>query len=270
VVVETVRAVREGLTLREPGTLSLPQRVRDLVTRRLERLGEGSRQLLSVAAVIGREFDFTLLQRASGLAEREAAVGVEELVRRRILHGVDEGFDVTHDRIREVVYGGLLPPRRKLLHGEVAVALESLTADALDPPAAALAMHYRHAEAWDKAAVYLRRAGRTATARSALQDARAWFEQALDALDKLPESRATVEQRGTLGPFPLCNWFPLCGWCPDADLRWRCRYQRHGCPAGELRSSNVAFCDAACESGENLCASLDAAGEGVAGSERNE
>jgi DNA-binding SARP family transcriptional activator len=194
VVVETLRALRDGLTLREPGTLSLPQRVRDLVVGRLERLSEPSRQLLSVAAVIGREFDFALLQRASGLAEREAAGGVEELVRRRLLHGVDEGFDVTHDRIREVVYGGLLPPRRKVLHGDVAVALEALTAGALDPPAAALAMHYRHAEAWDKAAVYLRRAGRTAAARSALQDARACFEQALDALDKLPESQSTLEQ----------------------------------------------------------------------------
>jgi len=194
VVVETVRALREGLSLHEPARLSLPQRVRDVIGRRVERLSERSQQLLSVAAVIGREFDFALLQRASQLSERETAGGVEELVRRRMLHGVDEGFDFTHDRIREVVYGALLPPRRKLLHGDVAAALETLSVGALEPPAAALGLHYRHAEMWAKAVVYLRQAGRQGAARSALPDARVWFEQALGALDKLPESPATVEQ----------------------------------------------------------------------------
>lgn len=101
VVVETLRALREGLTLQETATLSLPERVRDVIAGRVARLSEGSRQLLSVAAVIGRELDFALLQRASGLTDREAAGGVEELVRWRMLHGVDEGFDVTHERIRE-------------------------------------------------------------------------------------------------------------------------------------------------------------------------
>ena len=115
-------------------------------------------------------------------------------MRRRMLHGVDEGFDVTHDCIRKEVYAGLLPPRRKLLHGDVAVAIEALTADALDPPAAALGLHYRHAEIWDKAVVYLRQAGRMAAARSALQDARVWLEQAVAALEALPRTPSTLEQ----------------------------------------------------------------------------
>lgn len=194
VVVETVRAFREGLTLQEPAGLSLPQRVQDVIAGRVERLSDRCRQLLAVAAVIGREFDFALLQRAGGFTNRETAESVEELVRRRMLHGVDEGFDITHDRIREVVYGGLLPPRQRLLHGDVAGALEALTAGALDPPAAALGMHYRHAEIWDRAVFYLRQAGSKATARSALHDARVWFEQALDALEALPDSPSTLEQ----------------------------------------------------------------------------
>jgi hypothetical protein len=69
-----------------------------------------------VAAVIGREFEFGLLRRATGVGEREAALGVEELVRRRMLHGVGERFDFTHDRIREVIATGLLALRRKVLH----------------------------------------------------------------------------------------------------------------------------------------------------------
>ena len=162
-----------------------------------------------MAAVIGREFDFALLQRASGLTEREAAEGVEELVRRRMLHGVDEGFDFTHDRIREVVYGGLLPPRRKLLHGDVAVALEALTAGALDPPAGALGMHYRHAEVWDKAVFYLREAGVKASARSSNREAVAYFEQALAALSHLPETRETLEHAIDLRFDLRTSLFPL-------------------------------------------------------------
>ncbi len=194
VVLETVRALREGLTLQDPASLTVPQRVRDVIAARVERLSEGSRQLLSVAAVIGREFDFTLLQRASGLPDRAAAAGVEELVRRRMLHGVGEGFAFTHDRIRETVYASLLPPRRKLLHGDVAAALDALTAGTLDPPAAALGLHYRCAEVWDQAALHLRQAGLMATARSALADARVWLEQALQAVEGLAESPSTREQ----------------------------------------------------------------------------
>jgi predicted ATPase len=164
VVVETVRALREGLTLPTGPTRSLPPRVREVIAGRVERVSDRGRQLLSVAAVIGRAFDFAWLQRASGLTERAAAEGVEELVRRRLLHPVSEGFDFTHDRIREVVYGGLLPPRRALLHRDVATALDALTAGALERPAAALGLHYRQAEVLDEAVVHLRQAGRTAAA----------------------------------------------------------------------------------------------------------
>jgi len=209
VAVEALRALREGMRLSAWAKLPVPQRVRDLVNGRAERLSDGARQLLPVAAVIGREFDFALLQRASGLTEREAAAGVEELVRRRMLHDVDGGFDFTHDRIREVVYSGLLPPRRKLLHGDVAMTLETLTARALEPPAAALGTHYRHAEVWDKATVYLRQAGFKALARSSSREASAHFEQALSALSHLPESRETLEHAIDLRFGLRTSLFPL-------------------------------------------------------------
>src|SRR6185503_3707812 len=104
-------------------------------------------------------FDFSLLQQALALDERIAAEAMEELVRRRILHAVGDRFDFTHDRIRDVAYRQLLPPRRQVLHGAVARALDAIHADALEPPYAALALHYREADIQDKALQYLRRAG---------------------------------------------------------------------------------------------------------------
>jgi predicted ATPase len=114
-VVETVRALPEGFVATPSTKLAVPKRVREVILRHLESLSERGRHLTTVAAVIGREFDFPLLCRSAGLEENEAAESLEELVRRRILHSVGERFDFTHDRIREVAYGHLLRERQRAL-----------------------------------------------------------------------------------------------------------------------------------------------------------
>ena len=184
---------------------ALPASVRDLVARRLERLSARAQQVAAVAAVIGRRFDFTLLQSASGVDERDAAEAVEEMVRHHVLQAVGNQLDFTHHRVREVASGRLLPPRRRLLHRAVAEALEAgdagsvdpmdtLHRDRLDEHIEELAHHAVRGGLREKAVEYLRRAGLKAAARSALPDARAGFEQALGVLEALPESRSTLEQ----------------------------------------------------------------------------
>ncbi|MGH2992176.1 MAG: ATP-binding protein, partial [Solirubrobacterales bacterium] len=193
VAVEMTRALQQGAVVRESTALPLPQRVRDLVASRLERVSERGRQLAAVAAIIGREFEFTILQRASGLTEEITAEGVEELVRRRVLQGVGEGFDFTHDRVRAVVAGQLLAPRRKLLHRRVSEAIEAVHAGNLADHVERLAHHALQGDLWEKAVAYLRQAGLRAMARAANREATAHLEQALGALRQLPESRQTTE-----------------------------------------------------------------------------
>jgi DNA-binding SARP family transcriptional activator len=194
VAVETIRALRH-----EPGwpaerrTL-LPSRVHDLIAQRLARLGEQSRRLVAVAAVVGRQCDFALLQRAADLPELDAARAVEELVRHRVLHQSGDGFEFTHDRIREVAHADLLTPHRLVLHRRIAESLEALHGVARAADALALGTHYRAAEVWDKAARHLTEAGHAAWSRLARADAAACFEQALDALERLAESRQTREE----------------------------------------------------------------------------
>jgi DNA-binding SARP family transcriptional activator len=191
-VVETVRALGDAPTL-QSSALALPERVRDVISARLERLSERGREFADLAAVIGRDFDFALLQRASGGSERDAADGAEELVRRRVLHGVGERFDFTHDRIREVVYAQILPPRRRLLHREVASAIESLPAEDVGEQTERLAHHALRGELWEKAVAYLRQAGLRAVARSASREAVAYLERALETLRHLPDARQRAE-----------------------------------------------------------------------------
>ena len=194
IAVETVQARHEGVSLEPDTGETLPTRVRAMLLGRVDRLGDRSRSLLEVAAVIGRDFEFSLVQRAAGMDETAAATALEELVRRRLVHGVGERFDFTHDRIWEVVYAQLSPVRRRLLHTAVARAIESLHAADLGPRHAALGVHWTKGHVWDRAITHLRAAGTQAASRGAYREAVALFEQALAAVERLPENRDTVAQ----------------------------------------------------------------------------
>ena len=194
VVIESMRAAaHEALA---PGLegLALPERVRDIIRRRLDRLDERSRELVALGSVMGREFEFALLHRVSGLGEEAVARGVEELIRRRVLHSVGEHFDFTHDRVRETAYRQILAPRRKGLHRRVAETLATVHAGNPELPHLALGLHYFEGEVWDQAVGHLRRAGARALERFAKRDAVACFERALVALGHLPQSQSTLEQ----------------------------------------------------------------------------
>jgi DNA-binding SARP family transcriptional activator len=188
VIVEALRELNEGG--RSPGVepVLVPSRVRELLGARLDRLSEASRRLAAVAAVIGRDFSFVLLQQSAGLTPPVNAEGLEELVRRRIVSAVGDGFDFTHDRIRRVVYEGVLEPRRRTLHAAIGDALERLHADSAAEVYDRLAHHYRQAGVADKAVTYLNLVGETARARYALNDALRAFDEALALVERLPSS----------------------------------------------------------------------------------
>lgn len=205
VIVESVRGALDSAVGRTLSDLpALPEKVRELILGRFERLGEAGKHVLATAAVIGREFEFRLLHDAAEVEEAEAADTVEGLVRMRILHSVGERFDFTHDRLRQIAYGSLLPTRRRILHARVVAALEQCHA-ATDPnktvhpgPPAEhierLAYHAVAAEIWAKAVAYNRQAGARAAWRSAHRQAVGYFEVALGALRQLPETREVREQ----------------------------------------------------------------------------
>ncbi len=203
-VVESVRALPKDPATDPSAKLAVPERVREVIVRHLEALSERSRDLATVAAVIGREFDFRLLRRSAGLEDHEAAESLEELVRRRVLHNVGERFDFTHDRIRDVAYGRLLRERQRVLHARIADAMETLYADRLGEQVERLAHHAARGELGEKAVVYLRQAGAKAFANSAHSDALAYFTQALELLTRLEpgfvRDREELSLRLALGP----------------------------------------------------------------------
>jgi tetratricopeptide (TPR) repeat protein len=93
-----------------------------------------------------------------------------------------------------VVYAGLLAGRRRDLHTVVVDAIERLHADRLVEHVERLAHHARQGEVWDKAVRYLRQAGAKGLLRSANRGAADYFEQALDALGRLPETPTSIAE----------------------------------------------------------------------------
>jgi len=146
VAVETMRALPREASRAVTADVSLPSCVRESIARRLEGLTQNAALLATVAAVIGRDFDFPLLPRAAGLPEASTAEALEELVRRHIFEPKGDRFAFVHERVRDVAYSRVLAPRRKLLHAQVAEALEALYGANLEPHYAALGLHYAKGE----------------------------------------------------------------------------------------------------------------------------
>jgi DNA-binding SARP family transcriptional activator len=178
-----LEAVRVWCTQGAPALdgLPLPERVRRSIVDRLERLDDRATQLLSVAAVIGRDFDVGLLLGASGLDDHEAVAGFESLMRNGILRRDGERLRFRHERVRDAAAGLLSPPRRALIHRQIAESLEALSVSDY-PRHLELGRHYRDGEVWDKALAHYRTAARLAAARSAYEDAVACYSEALDVL----------------------------------------------------------------------------------------
>jgi class 3 adenylate cyclase/tetratricopeptide (TPR) repeat protein len=179
-------------------TIQVPATVQVMLAARIDRLATEEKRLLQTASVVGKDVPFALLQAIADLPDETLRRGLDYLQAAEFLHETglypDLDYSFTHALTHEVAYGGLLQERRRELHARIVEAIETLHRDRLGGEIERLAHHALRGDLRDKAAHYLREAGLKASARSALEDARAWFEQALGVLEVLPESQSTLEQ----------------------------------------------------------------------------
>src|SRR5213592_4950326 len=183
---------------RPSGEIQVPATVQAVLAARIDRLSQEDKTLLQTAAVIGKDVSFALLAVVADLPEevlRARLIGLQRsefLYETRLIPDLEYAFK--HALTNEVTYGGLLQERRRELHARIVDAIETLHRDRLGGEIERLAHHAGRGELREKAVDYLRQAGGKAAARSALPNARAWFEQALGILESLPESPSTLEQ----------------------------------------------------------------------------
>ena len=179
-------------------TIQVPATVQAVLAARIDRLPPEEKRLLQTAAVIGTEVPLALLQAIAEEREEVLHRSLAHLQTAEFLYEAhlfpEIAYTFKHALTHEVAYGGLLHERRRLLHARIVDALEALYPDRLAEQVDRLAHHALRGEVWDKALTYFRQAGARAMARSANQEAVACFEQALVALQHLPESRDTLAQ----------------------------------------------------------------------------
>ncbi len=189
---------RSGVQL---GEIEVPDSVRLVIGHRLEKVSEPTRQLLTQAAAVGRDFTYEFIRALTQSEEESLLDALDEaesahLIRSR--EGAAPHFAFWHEQIRQTLLAGLSFPRRQRLHLRVAETIEELYADSLEEHVADLAYHLPLAGERERAVEYLMRAGEEAASGYASTEALDYFQRALDADPPAPQRRRILQQRGKL------------------------------------------------------------------------
>ena len=175
----------------DPIRVALPSKVRAVIESRLAQLSPPARELVQLAAAIGRGFGLDLLLTAGQLPEDAVARALDELWQRRLVREIGANrYDFTHDKLREVAYAEIGPAQRRFLHHRIAEALEKLHAEALDPVSGSIANHHERAGLEPRAIELYQRAAAVAQRTYANEDAIDLFRRALVLLERQPPSLA--------------------------------------------------------------------------------
>ncbi|MGE5465106.1 MAG: ABC transporter substrate-binding protein, partial [Syntrophothermus sp.] len=168
--------------------LPVPESIQDAIQLRVQALKTDVQNVLFLAAVLGREFDFDMLEAALGRGREWTLEAIDVLLRQR---WIEEGSGPTsrdylfvHHKIQEVVYGMIPRHRRQHLHALAANALERLYTVQMELVLDEVAYHYEQCHsmdpAWSEKAIhFLIKAGDRARDVSAFQDAVEFYERAL-------------------------------------------------------------------------------------------
>jgi tetratricopeptide (TPR) repeat protein len=183
-VIEAVR----GRTA--PGGAPLP--AGDLAAVLRKRLDQGTpaaREVAGLAAAAGANFSLDLLTEASDLDADAVVAALDELWRRRIVREFRDGYDFSHDLLREAAYAEISPPQRWLLHRRIAQSLELLHPDNTDGVAVQLAEQYARGGRPERAVAFYQRAADVAAGRFAHAEEIRLHEKALSIIAAMPAGR---------------------------------------------------------------------------------
>lgn len=160
-----------------------------VLRKRLEQATVAAREVAGLAAAVGTDFTLDLLTEASDLDADLVVGAVDELWRRRIMQEFRDGYDFSHDMLRDTAYAQVSPPKRWLLHRRIAQGLELLHAEDTDTVAAQLAEQYARGGRPERAAAYYQRAADVAAGRFAHAEAIRLHKQALSIVRHLPAGK---------------------------------------------------------------------------------
>jgi tetratricopeptide (TPR) repeat protein len=208
-----VRENNHWRATREIVSVSIPDTLTGVLSARIDRLPDDTKRVAQTAAVLGRIFarralvatcaEAPLPERIEDVEPHLGVLTYEELVRERV-HDPELEYIFKHALTQEAAYELLLIRRRKELHRRAGEVLEKLYPEQQGDLASALAYHFRLGEQWQHAADYSMKAGAQAAKVYAISEALEHYENAYEALGKIPEAP----------PEQLCD--AILGWAEAA------------------------------------------------------
>jgi predicted ATPase len=189
----------------EVGEITLPHSLRLVIGRRLALVSKEATRVLGTAAVIGRSFNFGLLEAATHAEPDQLVDSLEEAEKAGLISSrleyPEARFKFAHELIRRAVLDEISVARRQRLHLNIAQAMELHYANSLDEHAEDLAHHFWSAGAAAdpaKAIRYLQMAGEKAVRSSANLEAIGHFRKALQRIATVPETPERLRQELSL------------------------------------------------------------------------
>ena len=269
-VQEVVRYLaEEGIIEREGGRwrakndtpveMRIPDGLRDVIGKRLSGLSESCNKVLSVAAVIGRDFQMEVLRKVAGMTDDELFGALEEarkaaVIEERTEAGAKVNYRFAHAFFRQTLYEEIIAPRRIRLHQQVARALEEIYKDRLEQHAAELAEHFSYSSDradLEKAVSYGEMAARRATDVYSYGEAVRLLEQALKVQEVLdPEEK-----------LKRCDLVLALGWARVYNHEYRHILDSEG-PAALAIAERMGDTNRACQACRLATFAIDLAGEG--------
>ena len=176
---------------RESSVIQVPDSIQGIIAARLDRLEDHLKRIMQLAAVIGRVFPFRILEMISE-NRKEIKSHLLDLQSLEFIHEKsifpELEYIFKHALTQEVAYNSLLLKRRRELHERVGQSIEALYPHMLKEFYETLAHHFSKSENMAKASGFLKLAGDKATSNYSYQEALHFYEQAIQMLNRLPET----------------------------------------------------------------------------------
>jgi class 3 adenylate cyclase/tetratricopeptide (TPR) repeat protein len=182
--------------------VAIPATVQDVIMARVDSLPEGPKVLLQTISAVGRDASYELIKQITGLNEQELLPQLSILKDFELLYerGIypQSTYIFKHALTQDVAYDTLLAKRRKEIHEKIGEVIEALYPDRLEEYYELLAYHYGRSANADKAVNYLGLANQKAAKLNAMEEAKAYFDEAMALLDALPETEENLQRRISL------------------------------------------------------------------------
>ena len=186
---------------KEASDIEVPDTIQGIIAARMDRIEDSLKRIMQVASVIGREFAYRILQTIMGMREelKSSLINLQglELIYEKSLFPELE-YIFKHALTQEVAYNSLLQKRRKEIHEKIGGAIEELYPGRLEEYYELLAHHFTRSANMNKAVEYLDLANQKAIKIHALEEAKSYFDEAIELLNTLPNTEANRQRQISL------------------------------------------------------------------------